>query len=221
MQRFYEIMRWLYPVAHLELDICPDKHSVDDFVRALKFLLSSGREEALFIAIHCINEDRTSFALAIRNKDWLEKISNSSHKSSKLCEVVLASSKVLQILQEPNLLTRQERLQLRERIMPTLQCCLPMILWSSLCDVNAYKLIIQKDEPRQIAKLLYCYMLTFVPDENLILASSNAANFIKSIYPWQMLDGLPRNFERHKQYSRAVEARIRVIENLHPANHDH
>lgn len=221
MQQFFELIRWLYPAAHHELDIQPSDHNPKSFVRAIRLLMSSGRDEALFLAIQCINEDRAGFALAIRKGDWHRSFPEAALKPTRLCEIALTSPGAMQMMQQPISLLREERLQLREKLKPTLDCCLPALLWTSICDLAAYTSISQLGAPQQMAKLLYCFSLTFLPDEHAPLTSSDVAGFIHHLDPRQTVSGLPEDHPLQKRYSRTLEARMQAIKKLHGSSRDH
>lgn len=214
-------MRWLYPAAYIELDIQSDHKSPQYFVNVLRFLMNSGREEGLFLAIQGMNEDRINFTQAIRNEPRLQRYPEAAKKPTKLCELVLASSKADQILSAPDALSRDEKLQLRERLKPTLECCLPTLLWVSFCDLKSYIIMSNIKAPHRMAELLCCYILTFMPEEKELIVSSRVGEFIQCLYPRQSLFGFPQQSVSRKKYSRIIEARRQALEELDGADLDH
>jgi hypothetical protein len=221
MKRFYELMRWLYPAAYIELNIQSDQEGSQYFIDVVRFLMNSGREEGFFLAIQCMNEDRINFTLAIRNEARIQRYPEAAKKPTKLCELVLASSKASQILLEPDSLSRDEKLQLRERLRPAVECSLPTLLWASFCDLKSYISMSNISAPRRMAELLCCYILTFLPDEKELIVSSRVGDFIQCLYPRQSLFGFPQQSASRKKYSRITEARRQALDELNGADLDH
>lgn len=211
MNTFWELSDWLYPAVMEAKSFQNSKPTIHDFIEINRILLKTGREEGFFLAMKCINKDRAGYATALRSLSWQDRFPKAAIKSTKISKAALASALANKIQDSPNGISNEDKSQLRSRLQDVIDCCIPTILWCSLCDLEAYALMADQQAPQLMGELLYCYTLTFSRGELEVASIDAAHTFIQTLAPLERLGKWDEPVSSHQPYSRIIEARKKVL----------
>ena len=207
MYKFYSLIQWLYPSICELHEFQVSQLGFDKFLVINRNLLRSNRDEGFLLAIKCINEDVVCYSMAAKESDIIKSSLLMLNKQIIGCKLALADQNVKNLPRDFSLLSPHDKAILRAKLNKMIDICLPTILWTAFCDLNAYKELCNLQVHEKIAELLYLYALTFLPDQHNVIASSGLLYFIQLINPSQVIQDIYCERVPRIPYAKTIEAR--------------
>lgn len=207
MNKFYSLIQWLYPSICQQLNIQSNQLSFDNFLEVNRLLLRSGMDEGFLIAIKCINDDIVRYTIAAKESELIDLSSQMFKKQAIFNYLALSDQDIISLPGKFSLLNTNDKVMIRAKLNKMIDICLPLIFWSAFCDLNEYKELCSLQLHKQIAELLFSYALTFLPDQQSIIASSGLPCFIQLINPSQSVQDIQYKTPLTISYLKTIEAR--------------